>query len=64
MYEIAMEVKEKNTSLEKLMKNKKHLVTWFATNCGFTVGAKKRFNLVQELVDMGLDVDRRFVSEN
>ena len=46
------------------MKNKKHLVTWFATNCGFTVGAKKRFNLVQELVDKGLDVDRRFVSEN
>jgi len=59
MYEIAMEVKEKNTSLEKLMKDKKHLVTWFATNCRFTVGAKKRFNLVQELVDVGLHVDRR-----
>ena len=54
-----MEVKDNSTSLEELMKNKKHLATWFATNCGYTEGAKTRFNLVQELVDMGLDVDRR-----
>ena len=59
MYDIAMQVKQKNTSLEELMKNKKHLATWFATNCGYTGGAKKRFNLVQQLVDLGLDVDRR-----
>ena len=59
MYDIALKVKEKNTSLEELMKNKKHLATWFVTNCGYTVGAKNRLNLVQKLVDLGLDVDRR-----
>ena len=61
MYKIASEVKEKNTSMEELMKNKKHLATWFATNCDFTTGAKTRFTLVQKLVGFGLDVDRRLV---
>ena len=61
MYDVAMQVKQENKSLEDLMKKKKHLVTWFATNCGSTRGAKERFNLVQKLVDMGLNVDRRFV---
>ena len=59
MYKIASEVKEKNTSLEEVMKNKEHLATWFVTNCGYTAGAKTRFSLVQKLVDLGLDVDRR-----
>ena len=61
MYKIASEVKEKNTSMGELMKNKKHLATWFATNCEFTAGAKTRFNLVQKLVDLGLDIDRRLL---
>ena len=64
MYKIALEIKKKNTSLEELMKSKKHLATWFATNCGYTVGAKNRFNLVQKLVELGLDVDRRLFKEN
>ena len=59
MYTNAMQVKRDNVSLEDLMKKKKHLVTWFASNCGITEGAKKRLNLVQKLVDMGLNVDRR-----
>jgi len=59
MYDIAKQVKEENISLEELMKKKKHLVTWFASNCGLTQGAKNRLNLVQKLVDMGLNVDRR-----
>ena len=61
MYGTAMQVKQGNVSLEDLMKKKKNLVTWFASNCGITEGAKKRFNLVQKLIDMGLNVDRRFV---
>ena len=61
MYDIAMQIKEENISLEDLIKKKKHLVTWFASNCGLTQGAKKRLNLVQKLVDMGLNVDRRLV---
>ena len=61
MYDIAKRVKEENISLKDLMKKKKHLVTWFASNCGLTQGAKNRLNLVQKLVDMGLNVDRRLV---
>ena len=62
MYDIAMkEMKEENLSLEDLFKKKKHLVTWFASNCGWTGGAKYRLNLVQKLVDLGLNVDRRLV---
>ena len=63
MYEIALEVKEKKTSLEELMKNKKHLATWFASNCNYTKGAENRINLVQKLVDLGLDVDRRLLEK-
>jgi len=59
MYETAVKIKKKNTSLEELMKNKKHLATWFASNCNYTMGARRRFNLVQKLVNLGLDVDRR-----
>ena len=59
MYETAVKIKEKNASLEELMKNKKHLAIWFASNCNYTRGAEKRFDLVQKLVDLGLDVDRR-----
>ena len=59
MYETAVKIKEKNASLEELMKNKKHLATWFASNCNYTMGARRRFNLVQKLVNLGLDVDRR-----
>ena len=61
MYDIAKQVKEENISLDNLMTKKKHLVTWFASNCGWTKGAKKRLNLVQKLVDLGLNVDRRLV---
>ena len=64
MYKISLEIKNKNSSLEELMKNKKHLATWFATNCGYTLGAKNRFNIVQKLVDLGLDVDRRLFENN
>ena len=61
MYDISMQVKEENISLQELMKKKNQLVTWFASNCGFTKGAKKRLDLVQKLIDLGLNVDRRFV---
>ena len=61
MYDIAKQVKEENISLKDLMKKKKHLVTWFASNCGFTTGARKRLNIVQTLIDTGLNVDRRLV---
>ena len=64
MYKTALEIKNKNTSLEEMMKIKKNLATWFATNCGYTVGAKNRFSLVQKLVDLGLDVDRRLFEDN
>merc|ERR1719427_2162584 len=42
MYGTAIQVKQENLSLEDLMKKKKNLVTWFASNCGITEGAKKR----------------------
>jgi len=45
--------------LRDLMKKKKELVTWFASNCGRTEGSKKRMDLVEKLVGMGLNVDRR-----
>ena len=62
MYDIAMqEMKEENLSLTDLFKKKKHLVTWFASDCGWTGGAKYMLNLVQKLVDLGLNVDRRLV---
>ena len=43
------------------MKNKKDLVTWFATNSGYTVGANNRLTLMQKLIGMGLEVDRGFI---
>ena len=60
MYKIDLEVKEKNISLEELMTNNKNLATWFVTNCGSIKGAKNIFSLVRKLIDIGLDVDRRF----
>ena len=47
--------------LRDLMKKKKELVTWFASTCGRTEGSKKRMDLVEKLVGMGLNVDRRLV---
>ena len=50
--------------LKSLMRGKTGLVTWVVSNCGLGKGgARKRYELVQKLVDMGLDVDRRWADE-
>ena len=42
-----------------LVGNKTDLVLWIVSNCGDTGGAVHRYNLVNQLVEAGLKVDRR-----
>lgn len=43
----------------KIVARKKGIAAWVVSNCWATPGAKVRTKLVEELVDHGLDVDRR-----
>jgi len=48
-----------DTGISYTMQQKTKLCTWIVSNCDLTKGSENRMKLVQELVDAGLDVDRR-----
>ena len=45
--------------LAKTMKQKTKLVTWIASNCKYSSGAKIRMNLVNKMVESGIKMDLR-----